>query len=192
MKKTIRGLCAALALAILLCGALAETDAATPSDAVSDFSPAGLETPEEICTAAMEVYSWFALQPLDVDLTMPDSTMTRYRVLDERLNTPEKMTAVLHEYFSEEIVEALMTCGVYAEEDGYLYTGAEQTRPIDPTIVSTEYYLAEETEITRSYNAAVFYSDEEGSETVTALEEYTLYMENIDGKWLFTSFWFFW
>lgn len=192
LKNALRALCACLALTLFLSfAAAAETDLSV-SDAADDFSLTGLETAEEICSAAMEVYSWFALQPLDVDTDLPDSTLTRYRVLDSRLNTIEKMTAVLQEYFSQAIVEELLSCGVYAEEDGYLYTGAEQTRSIDPTIVSTEYYLAEETNTTRSYSAAVFYSDSEDSDVVTALEEYTLLMEKIDDRWVFTEFWFFW
>ncbi len=174
----------------LISPAMAEEAVLTPS-APQDFSMEALQTPEEICLAAMEVYSWFALQPLDVDPDVPDSTLSRFRVFDERLNTKEKMTNVLQEYFSDEIVEMLLTSGVYAEEDGFLYTGAERTREIDPTIISTEYYLAEETDEARTYIAAVFYADEETGE-VGSLEEYTLYMEKIDGKWVFTQFWFFW
>ncbi|MDO4740196.1 MAG: hypothetical protein Q4A66_05970 [Eubacteriales bacterium] len=176
-------LCALLA-ALLLLGC------ASAQEVQEDFSAEHLRTPEEICTAAMEVYSWFALAPLDVDLAQPDSTGLRFRVFDERLNRPELLEAVVREYFCEEIVQMLMGSGVYAEEDGYLYTVPDTARAIDETIVSTEYYLAEETEDTRTYHAAVFYADETGE--IASLEEYTFLMKKIDGEWLFTSFWFFW
>ena len=180
-----RFFCAVLVLCSLLGIACAQG-----TEAEHDFSSHELETPEEICLAAMEVYSWFALAPLDVDPTLPDSTGLRFRVFDDRLQTPEQLEAVVSEYFSEEITQMLMGSGVYAEEGGYLYTSPSIARPIDETIVSTEYYLAEETDTTRTYHAAVFYSDENGE--VASLEEYTLLMEKIDGEWVFTSFWFFW
>ena len=182
MQKTLRVLCALIAaLAIAGCAS---------ADTIADFSADGLETPEEICTAAMEVYSWFAMAPLAVDETKADFTGTRYRVLDERLDTREELEAVAEEYFCAEIADMLMGSGVYAEEDGFLYTSPEGARPIDPSIVSTEYYLAEETDAQRTYHAAVFYADETGE--IGSLEEYTMLMEKIDGKWVFTSFWFFW
>jgi len=182
-SKIKRLLCACIAISLLFCASVAE-------ESVSDFSVEGLQTPEEICTAAMEVYSWFALAPLDVDPSQSDSTGLRYRVFDERLRTPEQLEGVVSEYFSDEITQMLMGSGVYAEEGGYLYTVPEQARPVDETIVSTEYYLAEETETSRVYQAAVFYGDESGE--ITSLEEYTMLMEKINGKWVFTSFWFFW
>lgn len=187
LKMIKRILCAYMAAMLLtdVCYAEGASDAA-----VSDFSAEHLETPEQICSAAMEVYSWFAMAPLDVDLSMPDSTGVRFRVFDERLNTPENLGEVVREYFSEEIAQMLMGSGVYAEEDGFLYTAQEGARSIDETIVSTEYYLAEETDSARTYLAAVFYADETGE--IASLEEYTLLMEKIDGKWVFTSFWFFW
>jgi len=178
-----RTLCALLALLMFCSISFAQSG-------TDDFSSDNLETPEQICTAAMEVYSWFALAPLDVDPSLPDSTGVRYRVFDERLQTPEKLEEVVSEYFSEEITQMLMGSGVYAQEDGFLYTVPEPARPIDQTILSTEYYLAEETDESRTYHAAVFYADEEGN--VTSLEEYTLMQEKIDGQWRFTSFWFFW
>ena len=179
MKKI---LCALLAILTVVFSACADT--------IADFSAEDLETPQEICTAAMEVYSWFAMSPLAVDKTQSDLSGLRFRVLDERLDTREELSAVAEEYFCPEIAEMLMGSGVYSEEDGYLYTSPDGARPIDPSIVSTEYYLFDETETSRTYHAAVFYAGSDGN--IASLEEYTLLMEKIDGKWLFTSFWFFW
>ncbi|MBQ4084986.1 MAG: hypothetical protein IJC54_00245 [Clostridia bacterium] len=181
-KLLLRILCALCLLTLGTSAALAEETSA--------FSAQDLQTPEQICTAAMEVYSWFALSPLDTDPSLPDSTGLRFRVFDDRLQTADQLRAVVREYFSEEITEMLMGSGVYAEEDGYLYTVPGAGRPIDEAIVSTEYYLFEETDSARTYHAAVFYADETGE--ISTLEEYTLLMEKIDGKWVFTSFWFFW
>lgn len=181
-KQVKRFLCVCIALLMLCCSALSED--------AGDFSKENLETPQELCSAAMEVYSWFAMAPLDADPSLPDSTGARYRVYDDRLNTYEKLSSVVHEYFSDEISNMLLGSGVYAEEDGYLYTVLDTARPIDPSIVSTEYYLANETDSEREYNAAVFYADDTGE--VASLEEYTLVMEKEDGDWVFTDFWFFW
>ena len=179
MKKI---LCALTAMLMMTFGAHADT--------IADFSAENLETPEDICTAAMEVYSWFAMSPLAVDETQSDSTGLRCKVLDERLDTKEELSAVVEEYFCPDIAEMLMGSGVYAEENGFLHTSPEGARSIDPSIVSTEYYLFDETETSRTYHAAVFYADETGE--IGSLEEYTMLMEKIDGKWVFTSFWFFW
>ena len=147
------------------------------------------ETPEEVVTAAMEVYSWFAMQPLDIDPYQPDSDGLRFRVLDERLNTLEGLYTAVRAVFSEEITQELLSSGVYYEEDGYLYA-AEDGRAMDPTIAYVEYVATPEGDDKVLYTAAVFYSEEEG--VITSINEYTSVREKIDGEWVFTDFWFFW
>lgn len=178
-KCTRRLFC--LMTALLLLGNLAFAE--------TGFENENLESPESVVTAALEVYSWFAMCPLDVDPEQPDEQGVMFRVYDDRLNTREKLETVVRDYFSEEIANALLASGVYSEEGGYLYTG-ETYRDIDPTIALVEYAVAEQTEDKVWYTATVYYSETEGE--ITSIDEYTFLRENIDGKWLFTDFWFFW
>lgn len=177
MRKLWRAGATVLLLFLLCCPAHAQEET--------------IQTPEELCKTAMEMYAWFALSPLDVDMSIPDSSLCRFRVYDERYDTKAEMESALRGTFSEEITQMLLSSGVYAEEDGYLYTAPPQRREIDPSIAATEYYLAEQTDTTQTYIAAVFYTDG-ASEEIIDLEEYTLFREKIDDVWVFTEFWFFW
>ncbi len=159
------------------------------SDLPEDFILPEDAGPEEIMSAALEIYSWFAMGTLDVDPFAPSADGTLFRVYDERLNTKAKLSSILHAYFSDEICRELLSSGVYREEDGYLYSGID-SREINPAIAETQYYISYEDGETQHITAAVFYSEEEG--VITSMEEYTFLREKIDGKWLFTDFWFFW
>ncbi len=180
MHRTLFALLLSLALLLAPC-ALAEPDFTIPSGPQ--------DTPEEAVTSALEVYSWFAMRPLDTDPYLPDSDGSRFRVYDDRLNTREGLMSAVREVFSEEICQELMESGVYYEEDGYLYAGDEGRDP-DPTIAYVEYVATPEGEDKIWYTAAVFYSEEEG--VITSIDEYTSLREKIDGRWVFTDFWFFW
>lgn len=189
MIKKITALIMIFALLCPFASALCEAEI-SPEDDEPAFACPDDSDPQALIEAAMEVYSWFAMRTLDIDPYMPSADGNLFRVFDDRLNTREKLTSVLREYFSEEIVNVLLTSGVYVEEDGYLYTGMD-SRDIDPTIADIQYYKTGETETEQYFSAAVFYSEEEGE--ITDLREFNFLREkNADDKWVFTDFWFIW
>ncbi|MGJ4849709.1 DL-endopeptidase inhibitor IseA family protein [Bacillota bacterium Meth-B3] len=141
---------------------------------------------EDTLLGAMEVYSWFVLQPLDVDMEKPSVDGTRYQVLDERFNTMDALRSFVSGYFSDELTGELFAMNVYTEENGYLYTTASG-RNIDEGIGETEFEVAEETADRIVYTVTVHYWDE-----ATETEKFTYERRLIDGTWRFTVFPFFW
>ena len=145
------------------------------------------DTVEDTLFGAMEVYSWFVMQPLDVDPEKPDSAGTHFQVLDERFNTMQLLHDYVSTQFSDAIVEDLFEMNVYVEENGFLYTTSEG-RNIDENIGETEFEVLEETPDKVTYNVTVYYWDTEDS----VEEEFTYVREHIGGEWKFTEFPFFW
>lgn len=145
------------------------------------------DTVEDTLLAAMEVYSWFVLYPLDVDYDKPNAAGDRYQVLDERFNTMALLRDFVGEYFSDELVEELFAMGVYTQENGYLYT-TDEGRQIDEHIGETEFEVTEETEDRVVYTVTVNYW---GGDTPEE-EVFTYVRQLIDGQWKFTEFPFYW
>lgn len=141
---------------------------------------------EETLLGAMEVYSWFVLQPLDVDMEKPSADGSRYQVLDERFNTMDALRSFVSGYFSDALTDELFAMNVYTEENGYLYTTVSG-RNIDESIGETEFEVTEETADRIVYTVGVHYWDE-GKE----MEQFTYERQLIDGMWKFTVFPFFW
>ena len=142
---------------------------------------------EDTLLSAMEVYSWFVMQPLDVDLDKPDISGTRYQVLDERFNTMSALREFVSSYFSDALVEELFAMGVYVEENGYIYTTTDG-RNIDETLGETEFEVTEENTEQVIYTVVVHYwGDETDYE-----EEFRYVRELVDGEWKFTEFPFYW
>ncbi len=158
-----------------------------------DISGDGYETMDEedlvedTLLSAMEVYSWFVLQPLDVDPDKPDSTGTRFQVLDERFNTMTALRDFVSTYFSDELVEELFAMNVYTEENGYLYTTTDG-RNIDENVAETEFEVTEETADEIVYTVTVHYWGEEDDTE----EQFTYVRKLIGGTWKFTEFPFYW
>ena len=145
------------------------------------------DTVEDTLLAAMEVYSWFVLYPLDVNYDKPNAAGDRYQVLDERFNTMSLLRDFVSEYFSEEIVDELFAMGVYTEENGYLYA-TDEGRQIDEHIGETEFEVTEETEDKVVYTVTVNYWGSEPPEE----EVFTYVRQLVDGQWKFTEFPFYW
>lgn len=143
---------------------------------------------EDTLLSAMEVYSWFVLQPLDVDPDKPDETGEYYQVLDERFNTMALLREYVATYFSDEIVDTLFAMNVYKEIDGFLYTTTEG-RNIDENIGETEFTVVDETSNRITYEVSVNYWKEDGS---IQNEVFTYVRELIGDTWRFTTFPFFW
>ncbi len=147
------------------------------------------ETPEEIITSAMEVYSWFTICPLDVDPELPGED-GYYRVADDDLCREEAMMALLSGTFSEEIIASLMEYGVYAAEDGVLYDRGGG-RAVDPSISEVEYEEISAEEKKTVYRVTVHYLGE-GEREDAVPEEFEFVREFVDDQWVFTEFPFFW
>lgn len=145
------------------------------------------DTVEDTLLGAMEVYSWFVMQPLDVDLDKPDASGTRFQVLDDRFNTMTQLRGFVSGYFSDELTEELFAMNVYTEEAGFLYTTTDG-RNIDETIGETEFEVIDETSDTVTYSVVVHY----WGEGIDEEEEFTYVRKLIDGQWKFTEFPFFW
>lgn len=152
------------------------------------------DEPAAVINTAMMVYSWFELGSIDVDVTqtvqMPfdndDEVNTWYRVADENINTYESMQAFLHNFFSEEITQALLAKGVCKEaEDGYLYF-ANESREVTVFIENVDYDIKSSTDTRVVYEAEVTYgAGFEGEDNIQTME---FVCEQIDGAWVFTQF----
>ncbi|MDL2206816.1 hypothetical protein LJC33_07910 [Eubacteriales bacterium OttesenSCG-928-N13] len=154
------------------------------SDDIEDADEADLN-------GALEVYSWFGLQPLDVDESIADSSGTMWRVLDDRFNTADQMLGELHYYFSDEIVDGLWNSSInpYKEIDGYLYTNGEG-RSIDERIGEVEMVVTSRSDTKIEMDVTVYYSEPD-DEGVT--EESFHYVRELEGDtWHYTEFPFFW
>ena len=171
MKKLVSLL---LSLALFAAPALAEADNDDARRAVFD---------------AMEVYAWFVISPLDVDLNAP-AQEGFYPVLDEVLGSADAMQERLDAYFSQDIQQALWAWDTYRNWDGWLFGRAPEAsplaRPIDPDIADVSIALTGETDARREYTATVW---------LLSLDEpiqLTFVSELMDGRWIFTQFPFFW
>lgn len=140
---------------------------------------------------AMEVYSWFAMEPLDVDESRPDTSGTMWRVLDERFDTKAKMMDMLSSYFSGEIVDSLWGSEVnpYTEIDGYLFTDGEG-RSMDERIGEYSIDVARSTDEKVELNVTVYYTD--AGEDGQTQESFHYTRELQGGQWKYTEFPFFW
>ncbi len=159
-------------------------DGVEPSD--------GLETEDEDdLLGAMEVYSWFALEPLDVDESLPSPDGTMWRVLDDRFNTKELLLDMLHFYFSEEIVNELWNSSTnpYTEINGYLYTTGEG-REMDERIGETEVSVLSKTDSKVELNVLVHYLEPDEYGTTDESFHYTRELKN--DEWQYSEFPFFW
>lgn len=177
-----------LALAMIGVPVYAESgEAETPTLQERAFMGAFGETPEEIITSAMEIYSWFTISPLDVDPELSANGV--WRVADEALCHVDVMMRLLDFVFSPEIVNDLLAYGPYTVIDGMLY-GASGGRSIDPRIVDVTYEETEADETRIVYTVTVRYQEQPDGE---AEEEALLFVrEKLDGQWVFTDFPFFW
>lgn len=164
-------------------GAFADIDG---SDSVDDF----FDSDEDDLMGSMEVYSWFAMEPLDVDESLPDSSGKMHRVLDERFNTKEAMMNLLHFYFSDEIVNELWNSKTnpYTEIDGFLYTAGEG-RSIDERIGETEFAVVSKTDNKIEIDVLVHYIEPDDGKTE---DTFHYVRELINGEWKYTQFPFFW
>jgi hypothetical protein len=148
------------------------------------------ETPEDIIVAAMELYSWFTISPLDVDPDLISADGFLYRVADEELCRNEVIMQLLSDTFSAQIIEEMMMYEVYTVIDGMLYTTAGGGRGIDQNISFVEYEETYSDEQKIVYRVVVHYHGE--AEFYMLPDEFEFIREKIDDKWLFTQFIFFW
>ena len=148
------------------------------------------DTPYELIMEAMEVYSWFAMEPLDVDLSSPAAGHANcYLVLDERYRTFDALNEKALGYFSEKIVSLLWSFDTYIIIDGMLYADAAGGRGINEEIADMSFETVSETDNFIIYKATVFYLSDE-NEPVSDTFEFT--RELINDRWVFTTFPFFW
>jgi hypothetical protein len=147
-------------------------------------------TPYELIMEAMEVYSWFAMEPLDVNLSAPaDGRVSCYLVLDERYQTFDALNEKALGYFSEKITSLLWSFDTYTIIDGLLYADAAEGRGINEEVADMSFEIVTETDNLIVYEATVYYLSDE-DEPVSETFEFT--RELIDDQWVFTTFPFFW
>ncbi len=191
-----------LVILLLIPGALAQETAAEGNSVYGwsegeqqrvlpgDYADEYIETPEDIIVAALEVYSWFTISPLDVDTGLMLSDGSAYRVADESLCSYDVMISLLKTMFSDEIITGMFGFGLYTVLDGMLFTTVGGGRGIDENICYVEYeeVLREEAKIV--YNVTLYYYGEGTDELVP--ETFEFVRELIDEQWVFTQFVFFW
>ena len=178
-----------LVLSLALAGC-AFAEEAAPA-AAGDAAPTAAEetaSPNDIL-AAMEVYKWFVMEPLEVDESVPSPDGTMYLVKDETLRQASAMQLRLDTFFSTEISQSLWAWGAYQNVDGLLYgyraEDSPLARPVDPSIVEIAYKVVSQTYKKRVYNA-ILYDTADGSTVYEFVSEY------IGGRWIFTEFPFIW
>ena len=190
--KHFRNIMALLLAVVMLCGgALADTSMEYTDDIdelLEGFGSYG-ETPEDIILSTMEIFSWFTIWPLDVDPELCGGDGNVWRVADDTLCRYDVMMRLLGHTFSKEIVEEMMAYEVYTIIDGVLY-GTSGGRPIDPNIAYVDYEQTESGDDRVVYTATVHYWDE--GENGAAPDEFEFVRQQIDGRWVFTQFPFFW
>jgi hypothetical protein len=157
---------------------------------VPEYDAPQEDTPYELVMEAMEVYSWFTMEPLDVDLKAPaDGRASCYLVLDERYQTFDALNKKALGYFSEKIVSLLWSFDTYTIIDGMLYADAAQGRGIKEEVADVSFEVVSETDNLIVYKATVYYLSDE-DEPVRGMFEFT--RELISDQWVFTAFPFFW
>jgi len=156
--------------------------------------PARAERPPDdarsLVLDAMEVYSWFVMNPLDVNAEAPALDGALYPVFDDVLARVDVMQALLERCFSADIVQSLWDWGAYTAVNGWLYgyppDESPLARPVDPDIADARFALTEETDSRRVIIATVYYLYADAPETLEFVSEC------VDGRWIFTEFPFFW
>lgn len=145
--------------------------------------------PQNVWLAAMEVYSWFTIQPLDVDPEAPNADGTKWKVLDERFPTMEALEDIAHFYFCDVIVDELLSYELYEEIDGVLYA-TDEGRAVDDTMTDADVMISERTDTKHVLEVTVQYAepDADGQES----ETFTFIREMVDGDWQYTAFPFYW
>ncbi len=182
-----------LALLMLCAGALAEVVPQNP--ALTGGMPVLTEeefvepTAEELVVGAMEIYSWFTISPLDVDVELIDESGMLWRVADEVLCDWEYVQALLCETFSAEVIADMLSYEVYTVIDGMLYT-VPGGRGMDLNIDWVEYKDTFCTEEINVIEVTVHYLGE--AELGVEADVFEFVREKIDGVWVFTQFPFFW
>ena len=177
MKKTSKWTAWVLIFMLLISGA-----------ALGEVQADESETPDQVITSAMEIYSWFTISPLDVDPELPGGDGL-FRVADENMCSYETMMRLLEDHFSEEIIEGILSYEVYTVIDGLLY-GEGMGRAIDPNISDVEYEEISVDEEKIVYQATVHYVGEGENGIVPDVFEFV--RERKEDKWVFTQFTFFW
>ncbi len=164
---------------------------ALSSPALAESAASQDVTPRDEILAAMTVYSWFTIAPLDVNGDVPAPGGGKYRVLDDVLVSAEAMQETLAAYFSDEIIEELWAWGSYETVNGQLYGyypgESPYERPIDPDVSEVEYVLSLHTDDTRIYTVTVCSLSSDEPLLFEFIQEKTE-----DGRWVFTQFPFFW
>ena len=167
---------------VLLCGSALD---------YTDEEAAGFRDPEllpELMEDAMSVYAWFVIWPLGGDLEEPSEEGDTYRVLDERYDTYEELSALAGEYFSPELVEELFGMGLYEEINGYLYVG-DDFSIINQDLGGEAYQLISQNEDEMTILATVDYLPGT-SDAYT--DEYRFVLSRREEGWVFTAFPFYW
>lgn len=171
---------------LLLTGVAATAESA---DRESDFFGGDQNTPEEIITSAMEIYSWFTISPLDVDPELPGGEGGVWQVADELLRDYGTVMRLLDFNFSPEIVEGLMEYEVYTVIDGVLY-GTGGGRGVDARISEVTYEETYAGDDRIVYTVTVYYVGVADGEKNCEVLEFV--REPVNGLWVFTQFPFFW
>jgi len=187
--KLLKRMTALLLIAVFLCPSVSAEGLDVEAEEGTGVYGAFGETPEEIILSAMEIFSWFTIWPLDVDPELCAEDGSVWRVADETLCNNETMMGLLNDTFSEEIVDEMLAYEVYTVINGMLY-GTSGGRPIDPNISWVEYEETYSDEFEIIYTATVHYYGE--GENGVEPDVFEFIRQQIDEKWVFTQFPFFW
>lgn len=147
------------------------------------------QSPQEIITSAMEIYSWFTISPLDVDPELTGGDGRVCRVADELLCDYGTVMRLLDFTFSPEIVRGLLAYNTYEVIDGQLY-GVGGGRGVDERISEVSYEITESGESRIVYTVTVYYVGVQDGEANS--ETFEFVREPVNGLWVFTQFPFFW
>lgn len=202
MKK-IQALALAWALLIALCACGPKPPAQAPEAGSGDQTDyAGLpapgtdpakQAPEDFIRPALDVFSWFAVAPLEADMAQVKQAPLEtggepvdwFRVKDTRLDTYQKLSAYVRNFFDEEITGQLMSNGVYRDIDGYLYN-TQGGRGTNITIEGEHFDIIDMNEDTVRFEVAVSYTADSGEPENPKILEFVMKKQN--GKWVFTEF----
>lgn len=145
------------------------------------------QSPDDIFAAANELYLLFDENALNVECDKTTIVEINgaeyYPVTDERFDTKAELLEALDKYFSEEIINSLMSGGKFTEMGGKMYVKAVSDGiPLGTNVTYELTSLTDDEAVFMRYDTYVY----EAGETETKGTEYIA--EKADGIWRFTKY----
>lgn len=154
----------------------------------SSSKPKTLDKIPDKLDKAMEAYGWFELSTLPVSKeSVKLNGKTYNKVTDKRFASYTEFENYILSIFSSIVGNTLLGNGLYAGVNNQLYC-VSAARGSNALIGKVTYTETKESNTKIVYTATVKYMKSPGSKTVDHTKTYNFVLEKDEGKWLFTTF----